>query len=178
VAYAVQIQRWLHPEIHVLSLEEFMRRLAIIALAVVTAACNRGQAIVGEQSVSFSTPASVDTLMARAGSELSRLGFEATATSEGLLFTAPRPLPDSIAPATGGAPQLWFVHILTEPQRFSAGSSATIRGYLVPAHALPTPGNAVLEYAIPVTDARPAVFNELRRVAEQVRNAATRGLVR
>lgn len=155
-----------------------MRRLAIISLAVLAAACSRGQTVVGEQSVSFSTPASVDTLMARAGTELSRLGFDATATSEGLLFTAPRPLPDSVAPATGGAPQLWFVHVLTEPQRFSAGSSATVRGYLVPMHAMPTPGNTILEYAIPVTSARPAVFNELRRVAEQVRNAATRGLVR
>lgn len=155
-----------------------MRRLAIISLAVLAAACSRGQTVVGEQSVSFSTPASVDTLMARAGTELSRLGFDATATSEGLLFTAPRPLPDSVAPATGGAPQLWFVHVLTEPQRFSAGSSATVRAYLVPMHAMPTPGNTILEYAIPVTSARPAVFNELRRVAEQVRNAATRGLVR
>jgi hypothetical protein len=155
-----------------------MRRLAIISLAVLAAACSRGQAIVGEQSVTFSTPASVDTLMARAGSELSRLGFDATATSEGLLFTAPRALPDSVAPATGGAPQLWFVHIVTEPHRFSAGSSATVRGYLVPMHAMPTPGNSVLEYATPVTSDRRAIFNELRRVAEQVRNAATRGLVR
>ena len=155
-----------------------MRRLAIISLAVLAAACSHGQAIVGEQSVTFSTPASVDTLMARAGSELSRLGFDATATSEGLLFTAPRPLPDSVAPATGGAPQLWFVHIVTEPQRFTSGSSATVRGYLVPMHAMPTPGNSVLEYATPITSDRRAIFNELRRVAEQGRNAATRGLVK
>ena len=155
-----------------------MRRLAIISLAVLAAACSRGQTIVGEQSVSFSTPASVDTLMARTGTELSRLGFDATATSEGLLFTAPRPLPDSVAPAVNGAPQLWFVHVLTEPQQFATGSSASVRAYLIPNHAMPSPGNSVLEYAIPVTSARPAVFNELRRVAEQLRNAATRGLVR
>ena len=155
-----------------------MRRLAIISLAVLAAACSRGQTVVGEQSVSFSTPASMDTLMARAGNELSRLGFDATATSEGLLFTAPRPLPDSVAPAVGGAPQMWLIHVIAEPQRFTSGSSASIRAYLIPIHAMPTPGNAVLEYAIPVTSDRPAVFNELRRVAEQVRNAATRGLVK
>jgi hypothetical protein len=155
-----------------------MRRLAIISLAVLAAACSRGQTIAGEQTVSFTTPASIDTLMARAGTELSRLGFDATATSEGLLFTAPRPLPDSVAPAVGGAPQLWFVHVLAEQQQFAAGSSASVRGYLIPNHAMPSPGNSVLEYAIPVTSARPAVFNELRRVAEQLRNAATRGLVR
>jgi hypothetical protein len=168
----------LFPHAHVPFLEEFMRRLAIISLAVVMAACSRGEAYVGEQSVTFTTPASVDTLMARAGSELSRLGFDATATSEGLLFTAPRPLPESVAPATGGAPQMWFVHIVTQSQRFSVGSSAIVRGYLVPAHAMPTPGNSVLEYAIPITNARPAVFNELRRVAEQVHVAATRGLTK
>ena len=155
-----------------------MRRLAIISLAVLTAACSRGQAIVGEQSVSFTTPASLDTLMARTGAELSRLGFDATATSEGLLFTAPRPLPDSVAPAVNGVPQLWFVHVLAERQRFTAGSSATVRGYLVPRNAIPTPGNSVLEYARPITEDQPAAFNELRRVAQQLRNAATRGLVR
>ena len=155
-----------------------MRRLAIISLAVLAAACSRGQTIAGEQSVRFTTPASVDTLIARAGTELSRLGFDATATSEGLLFTSPRPLPDSVAPAVNGAPQMWFVHVLAESQQFTSGSAATVRAYLIPSHAIPTPGNSVLEYAIPVTSARATVFNELRRVAEQVRNAATRGLVR
>jgi hypothetical protein len=155
-----------------------MRRLAFVTLAVVAAACSRGQTIAGEQSVSFTTPASADTLMARAGTELARLGFDATATNEGLLFTSPRALPDSVAPATAGAPQLWFIHVVVEPQRFSAGSSASVRGYLVPLHAMPSPGNSVLEYAVPVTSDRPAVFNELRRVAEHIRNAATRGLVR
>jgi hypothetical protein len=43
---------------------------------------------------------------------------------------------------------------------------------------MPSPGNTVVEYALPITSARPAAFNELRRVAEQLRNAATRGLVR
>ena len=155
-----------------------MRRLAFISLAVVMAACNRGEAYVGEQSVSFTTPSTVDTLMARAGSELSRLGFDATATSEGLLFTAPRPLPESVAPATAGAPQMWFVHIVTQPRRFTTGADAVVRGYLVPPHAMPTPGNSVLEYAIPITSSRPAMFNELRKVAEQVREAATRGLIK
>jgi len=155
-----------------------MRRLAIITLAVVTAACGRGQAFVGEEGVSFVTPASYDTLMARAGSELSRLGFDATATSEGLLFTSPRALPDSIAPAKGGAPQMWFIHVIAAPQRFSAGSSATVRAYLVPVHAMPSPGNTVLEYAVPVTNQTPAVFNELRRVADQVRTAAIRGFIK
>jgi len=155
-----------------------MRRFAVVSLVVLAAACSRGQTVAGEQSVSFSTPASVDTLVARAGTELSRLGFDATATSEGLLFTAPRPLPDSVAPAVGGAPQLWIIHVVAEPQRFTSGSSASVRAYLIPMHAMPSPGNSVLEYAIPVTSARTAVFNELRRVAEQVRNAATRGLVR
>jgi hypothetical protein len=155
-----------------------MRRLAIISLAVLAAACSRGTAIVGEESVTFTTPASFDTLLARAGNELSRLGFDATATSEGLLFTSPRPLPDSIVPASGGEPQLWFIHVIAEPQRFSAGSSAIVRAYLVPKTAMPTPGNSVLEYATPVTSRSPAVFNELRRVATQVRNAATRGLLK
>ena len=155
-----------------------MRRLAILSLAVLAAACSRGQTVAGEQSVRFTTPAPADTLMARAGAELSRLGFDATATSEGLLFTAPRPLPDSVAPAVSGTPQTWFIHVIAEPQRFTAGSAATVRAYLVPAHAMPTPGNAVLEYAIPVTSDRAPVFNELRRVAEQLRNAAVRGYVR
>ena len=155
-----------------------MRRLAIISLAVLAAACSRGQTVAGEQSVRFTTPAPVDTLMARAGAELSRLGFDATATSEGLLFTAPRPLPDSVAPAVNGTPQTWFIHVLAESQRFTSGSAATVRAYLVPVNAVPTPGNAVLEYAVPVTSARAPVFNELRRVAEQLRNAAVRGLVR
>ena len=155
-----------------------MRRLAFLSLAVLATACSRGQTVAGEQSVRFTTPASVDTLMARAGAELSRLGFDATATSEGLLFTSPRPLPDSVAPAVGGTSQTWFIHVIAESQRFTAGSAATVRAYLVPAHAMPTPGNAVLEYAIPVTSARAPLFNELRRVAEQLRNAAVRGYVR
>ena len=155
-----------------------MRRLAFIFLAVVTAACSRGQAAVGEQSVSFTTPSNVDTLMARVGSELSRLGFDATATSEGLIFTAPRPLPESVAPATSGMPQMWFVHVVTQPQRFTTGANATVRGYLVPPHAAPTPGNSVLEYAIPITNSRPAIYNAVRRIAEQVRAAATRGLIK
>jgi hypothetical protein len=128
-----------------------MRRLAIISLAVLAAACSRGQTVVGEQSVTFSSPAPLDTLLARAGTALAAMGYDATATSEGLLFTAPRALPDSVAPATGGVPQLWFVHVIAEPHRFSAGSEATIRGYLIPSHAMPTPGNTVLEYALPVT---------------------------
>ncbi len=155
-----------------------MRRLAIISLVVVMAACNRGQANVGEQSVSFTTPSTVDTLMARMGTELSRLGFDATATSEGLLFTAPRALPVAVAPATGGTPQMWFVHVVTQSQRFTTGANAVVRGYLVPSHAMPTPGNSVLEYAIPITSERQAAFNELRKVAEQLREAAVRGLVR
>ena len=155
-----------------------MRRFAILSLAVLAAACSRGQTIAGDQSVRFTTPAPLDTLMARAGAELSRLGFDATATSEGLLFTAPKPLPDSVAPAVDGAAQTWFIHLFAESQTFTAGSAATVRAYLVPANAVPSPGNTVLEYAVPVTSERAPVFNELRRVAEQLRNAAVRGYVR
>lgn len=155
-----------------------MRRLAFISLAVVMAACNRGETHVGEQSVSFTTPSSVDTLMARVGSELSRLGFDATATSEGLIFTAPRAMPETVAPATAGTPQMWFVHVVTQSQRFTTGANAVVRGYLVPPHAMPTPGNSVLEYAIPITSSRPAMFNEVRKIGDQLREAATRGLVR
>src|SRR5688500_11689396 len=101
-----------------------MRRLAFISLAVVMAACYRGEAHVGDQSAPCTPRPSVDPLMARVGSQLSRLGFDATATSEGLIFTAPRAMPESVAPATAGTPQMWFVHVVTQSQRFTTGASA------------------------------------------------------
>jgi hypothetical protein len=156
-----------------------MRRFAIISLVILTAACGIRQAGSGERTITFTTPATRDTLLARAAVALTQMGFQIGGIEEGMLFTVPRTLPDSIAPALGGQRQQWFVQIHATNQRFIAGSSGVVRGYLIPMTAAPpSQGNAVRENAEPVSIERPAIFRELERVAAGVREAATRGLLR
>lgn len=155
-----------------------MRRFAIITLAAFSAACGANQVNVGETTVSFTTPASPDTLLARAAAELTQLGFQMGGREQNLIFTAPRPLPDSIAGTVGGDPQQWFIHVTADPQVFAAGSTGVVRAYLIPLMGTPSPGNSVTENVHPVSDDRPAVFRELRRVSERLQVAATRGLLR
>lgn len=155
-----------------------MRRSAIIALAVLSAACSSNQLFVGERNVSFTTPASPDTLLARAAAALADLGFTVGGREGNMLFTTPAPLPESVAGSTAGDPQQWFIHVAAESQQFTTGSTGTLRAYLVPPTELPSPGNSSVENAHQVTADRAAVFGELRRVADRVRVAATRGLLR
>ena len=152
-----------------------MRRFAFIALVLVSAACGRQQANVGEQSITFVSPVSADSVLARTAAALTQLGFTVGGQQENLVFTAPAPLPDS---ATGGAgspadiapgtPQLWFVHVVADERLFRGGSNVTVRGYLVPPTGVLTPGNIVQQQAQPVTSARPAAFRELRRIADRL----------
>ena len=152
-----------------------MRRIAFLALAVLSAACGAREIEVSEGSVSFSTPAPADTLLARAAAELTQLGFTIGGREGNLLFTAPKPLPDSAGAAAGGTNQLWLVHIVADNNPFSAGSSGIVRAYLVPETLMPSPGNASMENAQRITDQRPAAFLELRRIAERLNAAANRG---
>ncbi len=155
-----------------------MRGFAIATLAVLTAACGSNTLSVGERTVSFTTPASPDTLLARAEAALLQLGFAVGGRQENVLFTAPRALPDSIAGSPAGTPQQWFVHVTAEDKLFSAGTTGTIRAYLVPVTAMPSPGTSAMESAHQVTSRRPAAFRELRRVGERVQAEATRGFLR
>jgi hypothetical protein len=152
-----------------------MRRFAFLALAVLSTACGARELEVGEGSVSFSTPASADTLLARAAAELTQLGFTIGGREGNLLFTAPRPLPDSARAQPGGTNQLWLVHIVADNKVFSAGSDGIVRAYLVPEALMPSPGNTAMDNALRITDQRPAAFLELRRIAERLNAAANRG---
>jgi len=152
-----------------------MRRFAFLALAVLSAACGARELQVSEGSVSFSTPASADTLLARAAAELTQLGFTIGGREGNLLFTAPRPLPDSAGAQAGATNQLWLVHIVADNKVFSAGSDGIVRAYLVPEALMPSPGNTAMDNALRITDQRPAAFLELRRIAERINAAANRG---
>ena len=145
-----------------------MRRFAFVALAVVLAACGAPEAVVGEQSVVFVTPASQDSALARVSRELAQLGFSIGGRQENLVFTTPRPLPAATRTGTTARdtmPQLWFVHVLADDRLFRGGSNVTVRGYFVPQTGMLSPGNVVQEQALPVTSARTEAFRELRRIA-------------
>jgi len=157
-----------------------MRRFAFLVLAVISAACGVQEALVGEQSVKFSTPTSTDTLLARAAAELTELGFTIGGREGNTLFTNPRPLPDAAGSAgmtnmAGSANQLWFVHFVADSKMFRSGTNGTVRGFLVPETAMTSSGNVVQENALPVSADRVAAFRELQRVAERLNAAANRG---
>ncbi len=155
-----------------------MRRFAIVTVVVLSAACGIRQGGTGERTVTFTTPASRDTLLARAATALMEMGFQIGGMEQGMVFTAPQPLPDSVARADTGGAQQWFIQVNAEDQRFIAGSAGVVRAYLLPSTPAPSPGNVSRSNAEPVSTSRPAVFRELERVAAGVRAAAVRGFLR
>jgi hypothetical protein len=146
-----------------------MGRLTIVA-AVLLAGCFRGTPA-GEQPTSFTVPGTPEQVLARAEAELGQMGFQVVSREQRTVITAPRPVPDSLL-TTGSGPQLWFLRVSAKPQVFTAGSAADVRAYLVPAPEATSGGNLMQQQAIEVTSDRPALFNEVRRIAGRVQSAA------
>lgn len=153
-----------------------MRRFALVAAALVTAACGAPQVDVREQSLTFASPLGMDSVLARASAELVQLGFTIGGRQDNLVFTVPKAMPAEAAGRTvsDSGEQLWFVHVLAADRLFRGGSNTTLRAYLMPRTGNLTPGNIVQEQAQPVTSARPEAFRELRRIADRLQAAAFR----
>jgi hypothetical protein len=159
--------------------EVLMRRIAIAALAILSACALRQ--VEGVQDLTFSVPSSADTLLARARQQLTELGYEITPTEEPLLLTAPRPVPDSLARTTDGGTDvtghLWVLRVSASDQTFVAGSRAIVSAFHFPAPKPgdASPGNVVHHAAMPVTaTSTPRLFSEVQRVAGLIQEAGSR----
>ena len=156
-----------------------MRRLTLVCL-VFASGCMLRQAA-GDQSLTFSVPATADTLLARARTELTELGYEVTPNEDRLVITNPRPVPDSLARSAGSGTDftghLWVLRVSAEDQVYTAGSRGTVAAFVFPVTSAreQTAGNVIFERATPVTrSSTPGLFNEIERVAERIQAAAAR----
>lgn len=155
-----------------------MRVLTVLALAL-TAACASGPWGAERSNVASSLGTPVDSVLRIATTQLQNHGFEVMELGEGVIVTAPRPMPDylrgGVETGEGRDATHWVMRVSVERVPFMQGTRLNVAGYLLPSGTTVARDDAVSQDAIPITSiSHPRAHREIEEMSQRITEAARR----
>ncbi len=143
-----------------------MRRILFTSLLALGAACAMYRGV-GQDNVTFIVPASPDSALRLAAAQLQQHGYTVSTYGTRTAVTQPREVPpDPKATTPRKTPQYYVVRIDTDIAPLSNQTKLRAAAFFLPTVSADT---ATATRAIPVTDQSAAVFGELRKFQDWMR---------
>lgn len=154
-----------------------MRPLAALVLVLATA-CSHFLSGADDNRVTTTIGLPADSALRVAATQLQHHGFRVYELGNGVIMTAPQPVPAHATgdqPGSGTQQEMWIVRVSAERLSFVRGSRLMVSAYTMPPGATQVTDTRLEQNAIPVTLVRnPRLFREVEAVAGWINDAASR----
>lgn len=155
-----------------------MRVLIVFALALTTA-CASSPWGADRSNVASSLGTPVDSVLRIATTHLQNHGFDVMDLGEGVIVTAPRPMPDylrgGVESGQGRDATHWVMRVSVARIPFMQGTRLNVAGYLLPGGSTLARDDAVSQEAIPITSiSHPTAYREIEEMSARITEAARR----